>query len=187
MRTDITLQNDLDRELDDGEQILWSARPDPARVARQYILMFVFGIPFTLFALFWMGMTSMITGLMPGEFTPFKLFPLFGLPFVLVGLGLLSSPFWAYRKAKSGAYAITNRRIIIIEGGSSRSVKSYVKRDVQQIERREHSNGTGDLIFAREYVRGSKGRVNTREIGFFGIPRAREVEHLLRGLIDPGH
>jgi hypothetical protein len=187
MTTDITLQTDLQREMDDGEQILWSARPDPMRVARQYIVLFVFGIPFTLFALFWMGMTTMITGFMPGEFTPFKLFPLFGVPFVLVGLGLLSAPFRAYHKARSGAYAITNRRIIMIEGGTSRTVKSFVQKDVQQIERREHSNGTGDVIFARERVRGSKGRINTREIGFFGIAQAQEVERLLRRLVGSGH
>ena len=33
-------------------------------------------------------------------------FPLFGIPIVLVGLGLLLSPFWAFHKATRTVYAV---------------------------------------------------------------------------------
>ena len=50
----------------------------------------------------------------PRDQMPFQLisicFPLFGLPFVLIGLGMLTAPHWAKRKALRTAYAVTDRR-----------------------------------------------------------------------------
>ena len=55
------------------------------------------------------------------------LFPLFGLPFVMVGVGMLSSPFWLRRRAKRTCYALTDRRAILWEAGwfGSVEVRSY--------------------------------------------------------------
>jgi hypothetical protein len=62
-------------------------------------------------------------------------------------------------------------------------VKSYGPADVEQLERRESADGSGDLVFARErYTTRHKGhtRTHTREIALWGIPNVREVERLLR-------
>lgn len=52
-------------------------------------------------------------------------FLIFGLPFVLIGLGMMAAPFYAYRKAQRTLYAITSERALIISGGIRREVKSF--------------------------------------------------------------
>ena len=44
----------------------------------------------------------------------FMLFPLFGLPFLLVGLAMVSSPFLVGRKARRTACCVTNQRAMQI-------------------------------------------------------------------------
>jgi len=60
----------------------------------------LFGIPWTAAALFWMALTS---GFEMPNFNfkdGFDVFPLFGIPFVFIGLEMLSSPLRMIRKAK---------------------------------------------------------------------------------------
>lgn len=75
------------------------------------------------------------------------LFPLFGLPFILVGLGLLSSPFWSVRRASRTAYLVTNKRAVIIEGSRRRTVRSIAPDAFGDILRREGKFGRGDIVF----------------------------------------
>jgi hypothetical protein len=103
-----------------------------------------------------------------------SLFALFGVPFVLVGLGMLTSPYWLYKKAKQTVYGLTNRRAIIITGGSTKKVQSYTGSDMGVIERTERSNGTGDVVFATV-----EGKKSVEQVGFMGISDARRVERLL--------
>ena len=42
---------------------------------------------------------------------------LFGLPFVLVGLGMLLAPFAAFRSARRTVYVLTNKRFMTITEG----------------------------------------------------------------------
>jgi hypothetical protein len=103
-----------------------------------------------------------------------SLFALFGLPFVLVGLGMMGSPYWLYRKAKSTVYALTNRRVMIITGGASKKIQSFAGKDIGIIERTERANGSGDVTFAT--ITTSK---NTHRVGFMGVQDSRRVERLL--------
>ncbi len=114
----------------------------------------------------------------------FMFFPLFGLPFLIVGLGILLAPLWAYMGAARTIYAITSDRLIIRKG---KSVKSFEPDEIDTIERRDHANDLGDVIFARELYRtgGRHGsRTRMRKVGFFGVPDARRVEDAVRTLKD---
>jgi hypothetical protein len=184
----------VEAEIEPSERLLWTGSPDPARWAAGGIPAMLFGIPFTLFALFWMAMAGGISFLSsgiarqtggPGFATPFMFFPLFGLIFVAVGLGLLLSPLWAYLKAQRTIYAITDRRAITLEENAfgSRSVRSFGPDEISLMERRENANGIGDLVFSRERYntyRNGRHRSHLRENGFFAIPDARSVERILR-------
>src|SRR6266404_1761012 len=103
------LREKVDRELESGERVEWLQMPVPRYFTPAATAGFLFGIPWTAFAIFWTAGaawgTSKATG--PGFFNAF---PLFGLPFILIGLGMLSGPLWAYRKALKTVYVITNRR-----------------------------------------------------------------------------
>jgi hypothetical protein len=181
-------------ELDSGEQLLWVGQPRPSRFARSAIPLVLFGIPWTAFALFWMAGASGIwfagfggqKNRPPGVGVFFGCFPLFGLPFVLIGLGMLSSPYWLQRKAKRTCYALTDRRAIVWEAGSfgSLEVRSYGPAELSKIRRTEYADGSGDLVFEDVITIGpGSGRypATTRQRhGFMGIDQVRQVEELLR-------
>lgn len=170
-----TLQN----ELDAGETLLWQGAPDPARLAQRNLWQAAFGGCFTCFALFWMGGAFFISSMIAGA-TGWRLlsaFPLFGLIFLVVGLGLLFSPLTAMKRGSSTVYAVTDRRLIVLESGK---VLSYSPSDLQTLERRDTPDGRGDLVFQRRTSYSSEGHSSVREIGFFGIPNPREVERLVR-------
>ncbi len=173
MNVDFEAQQTAQAQLEAGERLLWYGRPDPKRQLLGSLVVLLFGIPWTAFALFW---TAAASGLVWGEmgFGWHSLFALWGVPFVLVGFGMLGSPYWLYRKAQRTVYAITNRRALIISGTRTREIQSYTARDIGIIERSERANGKGDVMFAT-----AASNKNPQRVGFTGIPDARRVERLL--------
>ena len=105
---------------------------------------------------------------------------------MLIGLGMLSSPYWLRRKAKGTCYALTDRRAIIWEAGSFLSVQvlSYRPAELTKIRRIEYGDGTGDLVFEENIMIGPRNNgypTTTRQRhGFMSIDHVRQVEELLR-------
>ncbi len=143
---------------------------------------FLFAIPWTAFSVFWMA------GAAGFKIPQFKngadLFPLFGIPFFLIGIGLLSSPLWAYRNSLKTLYLITDRRAITIDGGSSYTIRSYTGEQLSDIFRREHKDGTGDVIISRNSWRDSDGDKQMQELGFLRINDAKHVESMLKEMAE---
>jgi hypothetical protein len=92
---------------------------------------------------------------------------------------------------RSTVYAVTDRRALII---GENSVQSYGPRDIEFIERRMHSGGRGDILFAREVHSsgaamwgpgGFSRRAIETSVGFFGIEDARAVEALMLEVFRP--
>jgi hypothetical protein len=182
----------VNSELQQGERLVWLGQPRPGRLMWSSIPVVLFGIPWTAFSLFWMGAAS---GVLfeggthegpPGFGAFFICFPLFGLPFVLIGLGMLSSPYWVYRQARRTCYALTNQRALIWTPKWNRSVevRSFKAAELGKIVRRDYADGNGDLVF-EEVVstsRDSDGDLRTTktEHGFIGIENVRDVEDKLR-------
>jgi len=169
------------REMRPGEKLIWAERPRPGAVARGGLTASLFGIPFLGFALFWTFMAS--GAIRQGGFGLF--FPLFGLPFIAVGIGLVGTPLWAARRARSTIYAITDQRLLIMQTGSTNEVQSYGPEDLDSLDRRERPDGSGDIIFRNENLvrRGRNGTyVTNNRIGFFGVPEVRQVEQAIRKL-----
>jgi hypothetical protein len=173
MNIDYEAQQRAQAQLEPGERLLWWGKPDPKRGLLLTIPIALFGIPWTAFSIFWMSAAS---GLVFGnsQRSWFSLFALFGLPFVLVGLGMLTAPYWAYLKAQQTIYALTSRRALIIIGGRATKVQSYTGSDIGTIERTDRANGKSDVLFAT--VTTSK---STQSIGFMGIENGRHIERLL--------
>lgn len=142
-----------------------------------------FFIPWTGFSLFWMAAASGFK--IPNFDSGWSWFPLFGLPFVLVGLCGLSAPIWLRRKAGSTIYAITDQRALTIEGVKSIKVKSYLAADIANVEKTQHQDGSGDLVLRIEHYRDSDGDARTRNEGFSAIEDVRAVERLLEQLTRP--
>ncbi len=178
-----TLRSQVESELQSGERILWMDQPLPGRLARSSLGLVLFGIPWTAFAIFWVAMATVGVSKSnaPGAFW---LFPLFGVPFVLVGLGMLSSPYWMRRSALRCAYVLTDRRAIIFQAGwrESISVRSFEPAALRDLNRTQHSDGSGDLVFTEDWRRGSKGRQYRTKVGFIAVRDVKTVEQMVRAL-----
>jgi hypothetical protein len=179
------LQQRLRSELKPGESLAWAGQPSPDRYMKSGFKLWFFFIPWTAFALFWIAGASGFQ--LPRFDSGWSFFPLFGLPFLLIGLGGLSAPFWLRRKARSIIYAITNERAISIEGAKSITVKSYLASDIADIERTEHQDGSGDLVLRTERYRDSDGDRQTRQHGFFAVADVRHVGNLVENLTRSNH
>lgn len=181
------LEYALKNELEGGEEIRWADQPQPMRMATQMIPLCIFGLFFGGFAAFWITMAAVGTSRIPSNApTAISFLPLFGLPFLLIGLSMICSPLFGYWAAQRTVYAVTDRRAMSLVMRRTRVVKSYHARDIDAIQRVERADGTGDVTFAHQYGTDSRGYRTTTNIGFYGIHQPHEVEQLIQAIVD-GH
>ena len=179
-------------ELRSGERMTWAGQPLPGRFARKAILPMLFAIPFTAFAIFWISAATAGTshvrsyGGGDGFAHAFNFFPLFGLPFLLVGLGMLTSPYWMYRRARRVVYALTDQRAIIFDAGfwNRTTVRSFDPQSLHDLRRNQGGDGSGDLVFDREWGARTRNGQQATDIGFLAIPDVKRVEDLVRTLAN---
>jgi len=167
-------------ELQSGESLYWTGTADPGRAALSALPAAIFGIPFAGFALFWMNTAFHATNSMHrssnNAFTKsFTVFPLFGLPFLLIGLGIVLAPLWAYLKGRSTVYAVTNQRVMVITGGNSRSVKSYTPADILGVEHRERPDGSGDIVILTNAITRSNNMTSQVKVALCGVPNVKQI------------
>lgn len=169
----------MQQELAPGEKLIWADRPARmASFARQHVAQALFGIPFFAFAVFWTAMAFTMTSGAGGDMSWLRyVFPLFGIPFILVGAALLLSPAYAAFAGRRIVYGLTDRRVITREGRGR--VTSFALADLDAIERRDHRDGMGDIVYRREHIIRSRGS-HTKQHGFFGIREAQRVEQAIR-------
>jgi hypothetical protein len=187
-------------ELRPQEKLLWAGQPLPSAFRRYTWPVMLFGIPFFSFAVFWTVMAVMLTRWGKDQGVPPIIgivFPLWGIPFMLVGAGLISAPYWATRRAKRSWYALTNERAIVTMAGfwNSSQTRSFGPETLATLTRNDRSDGSGDLIFepAPTVSVGQAGpgwAVRNRGLGtmamtgFVGIADVREVERLVRAAFE---
>lgn len=170
---------EIQKELNHGEVMKWSGCPNPRAFAASSLAIFLFAIPWTAFSIFWIAAASGFQ--IPDFNNGFDFFPLFGLPFLFIGIGMLSSPIFKYLKAKKTVYVITNQRAFELYCGRLKKVKSYAPKEIGRIERTEKKDGSGNLYFAKEQMRTNHG---SREIklGFLGINDVKIAESRINRL-----
>ncbi len=156
-----------------GERALWTERPSPLARARSRLKIFLFGIPFFCFAVFWTP---------PASQSGDPIFPLFGIPIMVIGAGPLLSPMWSYWEARNWlVYAITDQRILIIRTFPRHKVESFEPSDITKLERTTKPDGSGNVIFAEEERRGRNGTYMMPR-GFYGVPDVMRVEEAVMKL-----
>jgi len=177
------LEDKVKHELQTGERVLWMEQPIPRYFTAMSTGAFLFAIPWTAFAIFWIGRAS---GFKLPDFGKggFSFFPLFGVPFVLIGLGMLSSPLWSYRKAFKTVYVITDRRAITFDAGWTTTIRSYPPDRLQNIHRKEKRDATGDVVFGQRVWSGSEGGRQAQDLGFLNIREPKKVEQMLGKLAE---
>jgi hypothetical protein len=165
--------------LQSGESLYWSGAADPSRAALSALPAAIFGIPFAGFALFWINgayHASSHISKRPDAFAKgFSFFPLFGLPFLIIGLGIVLAPLWAYLTGRSTVYAVTNQRVMVITGGARRSVRSLTPADIVAVEHRERPDGSGDIVLLTNALMRSNNSVSQVKVVLCGIPNVKQV------------
>lgn len=181
----LKIEDMVRRELEHGEKIVWMEQPIPRYFTPGAIGLVLFAIPWTGFAVFWI---CAALGFKVPDFSKDVgrvIFALFGLPFVLVGMGMLSAPIWIYRKAFKTIYVITDRRAITLESGWTTTIRSYTPDMLHNIYREEKSNGTGSVILQEEVSTDSDNTTTqTKSLGFLNIRDPKTVEKMLKELAE---
>lgn len=186
----IAVQNSLKS----GEDLLWAGRPDPWTAFKSAIFIFLFGIPWTLFALAWETIAiyaayNSILEPAKGPLLIILIFPIFGLPFVIIGIAMLLSPYYVYKTAAQTVHVITNLRILTITikwpfGGYK--ISSFDAGKIAKIELNMKNDIYGDVKILTSRYQNSDGAnnmetdsVNESYHIIYCIHDAREVETLL--------
>lgn len=175
-------------ELREGEELWYAGMPASKYLGRRMWPVALFGLFFGGFAAFWIGTAAWGvwfgggSGKPASGLGPFILFPLAGLPFLAVGLAMVSSPFWAGRIAARTACCVTNQRVLQIQRGRSVKVRSWSPQDLEEVAKTVHSDGRGDLVFSTTFKPGAKGGVRSMPQGFYGVPEPRACEQALLAL-----
>lgn len=171
-----------------GERLLWQDRPASDIRHTDFLNgRLLFGLAFTAFAVFWITAAAAMTRASGA----FDFFPLFGVPFVLVGLHLMiGAPLWdAYERSRSW-YALSDRAAYIAtELIGQRKLVRYALSEMNSIELEDGERGTvwfrRDISVQSSY-RGSRTGGSTRStyfattrIGFKRIISPRSVHSLI--------
>ena len=185
MHTSVT--STLTPILDPSERLLWSGQPRRGvRLSSQDIFLIPFSLMWGGFAIFWEVMAISTTA-KAGSVG--YIFPLFGIPFVCVGLYLIFGRFFvdAYLRDRT-FYGVTNERIIIVSGLFFRQIKSLQLRTLTDVSLTERDDRSGTITFGptlpfNNLFGGSSwpGRSRTSSPSFDTIATAKDVYDVIRG------
>lgn len=147
-------------ELTSGESVLWAGQPNPRITFHREDL---FLIPFSLlwggFAIFWEAGAAGYWGSSTRGGTSWIFGMIWGIPFVLIGQYMIWGRFFYVRwKKKRTYYAVTNRRVIVVQNGWKRQMASAYLDTLPTLLKEQGSGTIGTLRFAQPEPRWSSGR-----------------------------
>jgi hypothetical protein len=136
-----------------------------------------------LFGFVWLGISVMLTfyGKHMADWltTEPKLNP-FGIPFVLIGAAMMTTPIWNYRRERGTLYVITNKRAIIAIKHGRTVTMSFWPDQLQKIRILDHSNGTTSIVFSKRVVsQDDDFNLVYEDVGFLKIADHKKAFQLL--------
>lgn len=171
----------LHSELQRGERVLWQGARIP-RFQAGSLGIWLFAIPWTAFAVFWTTMAA--RGVSAGGFEDGGLiawaFPLFGTPFIAIGLAMMAGPFLPLFGAGRTLFAITDQRLLEITKGRKLRTRSVPVGQIGMIERTERADGSGTLRITLGRWKDSDGDNQTELFELGEVVQVREAEQRLR-------
>lgn len=145
-------------------------------------------LPMALFAALWLGIIGTISFFTVRECLEcvqekpgLLLMVLFLVPFWVVGIGFVHSP-WRLRELdRRTVYLLTNRRAVVLRPSEFRfrpTQKDYPLEHGMIKEVQEKGDGSGSLVFGYE-VQQTKGGENYMPVGFLHVPQLQRVRDIL--------
>jgi hypothetical protein len=165
-RIDSTAAIKVQPEMLSGESVYWAAMPNPSVIFHSDDWA---AVPFSLlwggFAIFWEAGALGYWGNGSRGRGPSLFMVIWGVPFVLIGQYMIWGRFlydsWLKRRTH---YAITNKRLLIVQEGWSQKTSSMYLGEIPAIEREGATTGT--IWFGKKYPllggRGQKKRSMSR-------------------------
>jgi hypothetical protein len=166
-------------ELLSGESIFWSGHPNTSVVFHKEDF---FLIPLSLlwggFAIFWeAGVAGFWNSGARSE--PWTLGIIWGIPFVLIGQYLIWGRFfYAAWKKKRTFYAVTNRRVIVVQNGWKKEMASSYLDSLPTFIKEGNAGGRGTLRFAPQESMwsGKRGWGAWDGMGIGSVPTFTDIE-----------
>jgi hypothetical protein len=166
-------------ELVPGEALVWAGQPKISVIFHQEDALL---IPVSLlwggFAIFWEAGVSGIWGTSPRG--PWTFGMLLGIPFVLAGQYLIWGRFfYAAWLKKRTHYAVTNRRVIVVQDGWRRQIAAAYLDSLRSLVKDGGSNGFGILRFDEPLSMWADKNQRLRrwnEVSIQGMPRFVDIE-----------
>ena len=172
-----------------GERMLWAGQPSPRASFLKGLLSWWFAIPWTVFALAWEGIALGIF-FAEGAARPDGVggvmawvFPIFGLPFVIIGIGMLV-PFWAARKARRTVHVLTEKRLVTAVFGRELALTSLDPKRILSVAKLESPDGSGTLTLSLGNFRDSDGASVEKLEHWIGVPDVATLEAETRRLLE---
>ena len=163
----------LERELRASETVVWHGwqlgRLEPLSFG-----IYIFAVPWTAFSVMWTVLASGAAA-MSGDDGPGWIgwaFPLFGLPFIAIGLALLARPFVPLFQKGRVLYVVTNERALKLSMGRELAVETVPADRIGLIQRFERRDGSGRLQLAVKIGKDSDG---DRQTDYFEIGNVPDV------------
>jgi hypothetical protein len=156
-------------ELMSGESVYWAGMPNPKVIFHSDDWAAIpFSLVWTGFFVFWEAQALGFSGKTSRPVGNDIFMELWGIPFLIVGNYMVWGRFfvdaWAKRRTY---YAVTNRRVLVLQEGWRRKTSTTFLEAIPQIER--EGAVTGTLWFGTKYpILAAKGR-KTRDMSRFSI------------------
>lgn len=183
------LRSAVSQELQNGERVLYAGLPDWRGGWRDLVTVIVFGlawsaISFTIFS-FVIGLGFNIPPWGGPKNVPAPLWAtigmtLFLLPFVGIGILMLTAPFSMISKSRRTAHVVTDARLLTVVSGSGKSTESIKLDAVNFIRRKDYRSGAGNLKIAYGVEKDSDGDPRPLTIDWYRVPDARLAESIIR-------
>ena len=173
-RLGTTLARRVADALEPGEQLVWVDCPDPARCPTGLDAALVAALGFTL-----LGLVCLVDAWRVG-LPVMSATSLAGIAVLLaVPIHIVHQLFASKMAARWTVYALTDRRVIVIEGRSAPRVATYTPRElcVPRLTRRQ--DGSGTVVVAIERRAGRPA-----DVALVGVRDLERVHALVRGLRD---
>lgn len=176
----------VERELRPDEQVIWHGW-QLARLDWRLFGIYLFAVPWTAFAIMWTALAATAIG-HSGDDGPGWIgwaFPLFGLPFVAVGLGMLAIPFVPVFQKGRVLYVVTDRRVLKLRLGRELTVKIVPSERIGLAERREQSDGSGTLQLAVKVGQDSDGDRKTEHFVIGTVADVMGAQQAVESIAQP--
>lgn len=154
-------------EMRPHERLIWADRPIVSVRRLPDLGRILFGFIFGGFAVFWTSAAWLASRGTDDVFFG-TLFPLFGLPFIAVGVGIAVSGMKSWSERGGTVYALSDQRVLIVSTRSRRTVRWLDLKAIRGVERKDGTDGVGTITLL---VEGSDMRSEILP----GIPEAARV------------